>query len=176
MEDVTNSGLWGPMALDEQEMMNSQGAGRQPISLVIPGRAEYVGLCRLVAGVVGARESLDEEIIADLKLVVTEACTCYLWGPDGSPPAEGDLESPPPPCSLRVDFNVMPSAWEITISDPDHKHHMSPTVRCDPMSEGGLGLTIIRALVDTMEQTDSESEGCVLRLVKRLHSASPPAF
>jgi hypothetical protein len=29
-------------------------------------------------------------------------------------------------------------------------------------------MTIIKALVDTMEQTDNEEEGCVLRLVKRL--------
>jgi serine/threonine-protein kinase RsbW len=152
---------------DEQMLIPGEG-GRRPISLVIPGRAEYVGLCRLVAGVVGARESLDEETIADVKLAVTEACTCYVWGPDGSPPDRSDLEAQKPPVSLRVDFNVMPDAWEITISDPDHRHHMSPSARCDPLTEGGLGLTIIRALVDTMEQTDTEAEGCVLRLVKRL--------
>jgi anti-sigma regulatory factor (Ser/Thr protein kinase) len=160
------------MAPTEEQTMIAQEGGRQPISLVIPGRAEYIGLCRLVAGVVGARESLDEETIADLKLVVTEACTCYLWGPDGSPPVRGDSEPLEPPCSLRVDFNVIPEAWEITVSDPERRHHAAPSVRCDPMSEGGLALTIIRALVDTMEQTDNEGEGCVFRLAKRLDAVS----
>ncbi|NLE11784.1 MAG: ATP-binding protein [Actinobacteria bacterium] len=127
-----------------------------------------MGLCRLVAGVVGVRESLDEETVADLKLAVTEACTCYLWGPDGSPPSQDDADTVQPPRSLRVDFNVMPGAWEIVISDPDRQHHMSCHPGCDPSSESGLGLTIIKALVDTMEQTDTEAEGCVLRLVKRL--------
>lgn len=150
------------------QMVTSEDGSQQPISLVIPGRPEYVGLCRLVAGVVGVRESLDEETVADLKLAVTEACTCYLWGPDGSPPPRDEVETVTPPRSLRVDFNVMPESWEITISDPDHKHHMSSYPGCDPSSERGLGLTIIKALVDTMEKTDTESEGCVLRLVKHL--------
>jgi serine/threonine-protein kinase RsbW len=160
------------MASSDEQTMIAQEGGRQPISLVIPGRADYIGLCRLVAGVVGARSSLDEETIADLKLVVTEACTCYLWGPDGSPPVQGDCEASEPPCSLRVDFDVMPEAWEITVSDPERRHHAPASVRCDPVSEGGLGLTIIKALVDTIEQTDNEGEGCVLRLVKRLGAFS----
>jgi anti-sigma regulatory factor (Ser/Thr protein kinase) len=155
------------MGRTAQEMIGPRESGRQPISLVIPGRAEYVGLCRLVAGVVGARESLDEEVIADLKLVVTEACTCFLWGPDGSPPG-GDVETPGPPCSLRVDFNVMPEAWEITISDPDHKHRIPLSGPGDSICEGGLGLTIIKALVDSIEQTHSDVEGSIVRLVKRL--------
>ena len=128
----------------------------------------------MVAGVVGAKESLDEETVADLKLAVTEACTCYLWGPDGSPPARGEFEAPNFPRSLRVDFKVMPDEWEIVISDPDHLHHMSPSVGCDPTSQGGLGITIIKALVDIMEQTDNEDEGCVIRLVKRLTPRSDP--
>ena len=156
------------MTPTDSQMVTSQEGGNQPISLVIPGRAEYVGLCRLVAGVVGAKEALDEETVADLKLAVTEACTCYLWGPDGSPPPGSGHEVPPAPRSLRVDFYVLPGAWEIVISDPEHQHHMSPSSSCDPTSQGGLGMTIIKALVDTMEQTDSEAEGCVLRLVKRL--------
>jgi serine/threonine-protein kinase RsbW len=149
-------------------------SGRQPISLVIPCKAEYVGLCRLVAGVVGAHESLDEEVIADLKLVVTEACACFVSRPDESSLAHEVVTAPDVPGSLRVDFDVMPDSWQITLSDPDHRCWIPRLGRCDPMSEGGLGLTIIKALVDSMEQTDSEAEGSVLRLVKRFphHQAS----
>ncbi|OFW61200.1 MAG: hypothetical protein A2133_10880 [Actinobacteria bacterium RBG_16_64_13] len=141
---------------------------RQPISLVIPGKAEYVGLCRLVASVVGAREALDEEVIADLKLVVTEACTCFLWGPDGSPPSDEAERHPGEPSSIRIDFHVMPEAWEITISDPDHKHRVPISGPGHDVCQGGLALTIIKALVDSIEQTHSETEGSVVRLVKRL--------
>ena len=151
--------------------MGQRPGGQQTISLVIPCQAEYFSLCRLVAGVVGARESLDGEDIADLKVVVTEACTCFLWGPDGNPPAEAASSAIAPPCSLQVEFTVMPGEWEITISDPDHRHRIPGSGRCD--SEGsGLGLTIIRALADSVEPTCTDEQGSVIRLVKRL--VSPP--
>jgi serine/threonine-protein kinase RsbW len=155
-----------------QPRMGHKERGRQSISLVIPCRAEYVGLCRLVAGVVGARESMDEEDIADLKLVVTEACTCFLWGPEGSPPPEDESALVDPPCSLRVDFDVQPEAWEITVLDPEHRYHIPVAGRCDPRGGGGLGLEIIKALVDSVEHTDLDGEGSVIHLVKRL--SSPP--
>jgi anti-sigma regulatory factor (Ser/Thr protein kinase) len=147
----------------------------QPISLVIPGRPEYVGLCRLVAGVVGAREALDEESIADLKLVVTEACTCFLYGPegpegaeDGEPGQGGESLA----TSVRVEFHVGPEAWEITVSDPERKRRLGGLGSCDAMSEGGLGLTIINALVDSVEYTETEAEGSIIRLVKRFPSSA----
>jgi len=164
------------MAPGFEETTDRGEGGRQPITLVIPCKAEYLGLCRLVAGVVGARESLDEEVIADLKLVVTEACTCFVWGPDGSPGAHESSEPCEPASSLRVDFRVKPEAWEITISDPEHRRRIPLPGRCDPMSEEGLGLTIIKALVDSMEQIDSDEQGSVLRLVKRLTPRSQPVL
>jgi hypothetical protein len=134
-----------------------------------------VGLCRLVAGVVGAREALDEEVIADLKLVVTEACACFVWRSDEMPLDNGVSGVSDAPGSLRVDFKVMPDSWEITVSNPEHCCRGPRLGRCDPMSEGGLGLTIIKALVDSVEQTDNEAGGSVLRLVKRLPPRPIPA-
>ncbi len=83
----------------------------------------------------------------------------------GVPPAK---TTPDRPDSLRVDFNVMPSSWEITISDPERRCRIPLLDGCNAMSEGGLGLTIINALVDSMEQTEDEGGGSVLRLVKQL--------
>lgn len=160
-----------------EQALETRASGHGLISLVIPCKAEYVGLCRLVAGVVGARESLDEDAIADVKLVVTEACTCFVWRPE-TEPLRGDA----PVASdvgdagfLRIDFCIMPDSWEISVYDPDHRRRIANACRCDPMSEGGLGLTIIKALVDKVEQTDSEQEGSVLRLTKRLHARSVSA-
>lgn len=160
------------MTQTAEQMTGSQAGGESSISLVIPCKAEYVALCRLVAGALGARESLDEELIADLKVVVTEACTCFLGGPDGCSPPERDAEAAERSPSLRMDFEVAPDFWEITVCDPDGRRRILPASQCDPMSEGGLGLTIIKALVDSVELTDSETEGSTLRLVKRL-SAGP---
>ena len=81
-----------------------------PISLVIPGKPEYISLARLLAGVVGVRELLDEEVIADLKLAISEACTSFLWGPEGDPLADRTAGSEKP-SSLQVDFTIAPDAW-----------------------------------------------------------------
>lgn len=149
----------------------NMGAEQQPVSLVIPCKAEFIGLCRLVAGVLGGRESLSEEDVADLKVVVTEACTCFIWGPDGPPLTDGVPAPTDPPCRLRIDFNVLPQAWEITISDPDCSYRLPPAAHCDPAGGGGLGMTIIQALVESMERTDNDGEGSVIRLIKHLSSA-----
>lgn len=153
---------------DTQHDLSDAGPDEQPITLVIPCRAEYLALCRLLAGVVGAREGLDAEDIADIKLVVTEACTCFLWGLDGGPSPGEEREAGSPPASIRVDFAVKPETWELTVSDPEHRHHIPTDSRCHPAGGGGLGLVIMRALVDSVVHTDSEDEGSVIHLVKRL--------
>jgi anti-sigma regulatory factor (Ser/Thr protein kinase) len=160
------------VTLEARDMTEDAERGQQPISLVIPCRAEHIGLCRLLAGVVGAREAMQAEDIADLKLVVTEACTCFLWGFDGSAPPTEETGARQSPSTLRVDFAVQPGSWEVTVSDPEHRHHILADGRSDPLRPEGLGLTIIRALVDTVEHTDTKTEGSVIRLVKRLSPRS----
>lgn len=152
-------------------------SGQRPISLVIPCKPEYVGLCRLVAGVIGARESLEEDVVADIKLVVTEACNCFLWRSEDDLSAHDDAAASRDrdAGSLRIDFQVMPDSWEITVFDPDQRRRISDACRCDPLSEAGLGLTIIKALVDQVDQSEGEDEGRVLRLVKRLPARTAPA-
>jgi anti-sigma regulatory factor (Ser/Thr protein kinase) len=163
----------GPIKLPAEKAIDQGQRGLEPISLVIPCRPEYVGFCRLVAGVVGQRQSLDEETIADLKLVVTEACTCFVLSDEEQPVLSQMSAGSDASCSLRVDFQVSPGLWEITVSDPDHRRHLVLPNPCDPLSGGGLGLglTIINALVDCLEHTDSEAEGSVLRLIKHLPAA-----
>ncbi len=78
------------MARAAEEQTDQPMGGRRPLSLTIPCKAEYVALCRLVVGALGTHEALDEELIADFKVVVTEACNCFLGDPDGCvPPRRG---------------------------------------------------------------------------------------
>ncbi len=155
------------------DLMVETSADTQPsVSLAVPCRAQYVALCRLVAGALGAREALDEETIADIKVVVTEAFNCFL-GPEcevsGTFTEATDVEAP----SLRLEFTVGPEEWTIVMSNPDHRRRIPRASVSDPMSEGGLALTIIEALVDSMERTDSDEDGSVFRLVKKVSPPSP---
>jgi anti-sigma regulatory factor (Ser/Thr protein kinase) len=151
-----------------EHMTGPQGGAQASVSLAVPCKAEYVALCRLVVGALGAREALDEEVIADVKVVVTEACNCFLAEPGGITPPESGRDAAEPSSTLRLDFRPTADSWEITVSNPDRRRRILPSSLCDPMSGGGLGLTIIRALADTVELTDSDAEGSALRLVKRL--------
>jgi len=133
--------------------------GCSTIKLVVPQQAEYLAVCRLVAGALGAQEAADEETIADLKLMVTEACNCFLSRQSG-----GEY-----PAGIEVEFASLPGAVAITVADPDRRFQLQPAHdEQGRLTETGLALTIVRALADDFEQTGSESGGSVLRLIKRL--------
>jgi serine/threonine-protein kinase RsbW len=136
------------------------------VTLTVPCRAEYVVLGRLAVGALGAREGIDEETVADLKVAVTEACACLITRAGGA--RSGDS-----PAMLKIDFRVMPETWTITVSNPDQKARIRSGSVCDPLLEGGLGLTIMRALVDLVEESDDDEEGTVFRLLKHVRPDSP---
>ncbi len=141
------------------ESIASANGSSSTIRLVVPQQAEYLALCRLVAGALGAQEAADEETIADLKLMVTEACNCFLPKQPGSEHAAG----------IEVEFAPLPGALAITVADSDHRLSLRPAHdEQGRLTETGLALTIMRALADDFEQTGSEGGGSVLRLVKRL--------
>ena len=135
--------------------------GGSTVTLTVPCRAEYVALGRLAVGAIGAREGIDEETVADLKVAVTEACACFV-----TCATDESLDDASP--DLKIDFHVEPATWIITVSNPDQKARIRSDSFCEPLSEGGLGLTIMRALVDLVEETDSDQEGTVFRLVKHV--------
>lgn len=140
------------------------------VSLLVPCRAEYVSVCRLVAGALGAREALDQEAVADLKLIVTEAFNCFL-APAGCEPAD-EVRQEGPTTTVQVSFFVSPDEWTVTVSSPDRSRRIFAGPSADSGAEGALALVIIEALVDSVERIDSEAEGSGLRLVKRF---APPA-
>ncbi len=144
-----------------------------PTSLFIPCRPEYVALCRLVVGALGARDALDAEVVADLKVIVTEACNCVLAlaGGGAAAGASGGVEgedAATPGCSIQMDFDSRPGAFVISVLYPERRALVGWLEGCDPLSEPGLGLTILKALTDEMVELEGEAEGTVLRLTKLL--------
>lgn len=149
-------------------MSNKSEAEQQPVSISIPRQAEYIGLCRLLAGVVGTRGSMNAEDVADLKLAVTEACTCFLWGSEGGGVEDPEDRADDPSEALSVEFRVEMDGWEVSVSDPDHRHRIPGDAEGALSGPGGLGLTIMRALADHVEHTYTEAEGSVIRMSKRI--------
>ncbi len=134
------------------------------VTLAIPARTEYLILARLaLAGI--AREALiDQSTLADLKLAVTEACGNAVR--HANPAADG---------VVRVRYSVEGDAIEIRVED-DGPGMPAPLAR-DPaaleLSESGMGLAIIDALVDEVEiGTGADGRGTTVRMRRRL-SGSP---
>ena len=55
-------------------MATSNGDG-VTVRLTIPARAEYITLCRLALTGIGRLRALSDELLADLKLALTEAAS-----------------------------------------------------------------------------------------------------
>ena len=112
------------------------------VRLTIPARPEYITLCRLaLTGLAGLRP-FSEELLADLKLALTEACSNSVRHAYDAAEA-GVVEIV---YDLRPDRLVIEVTDEGTGFDPDRA-----AAAADDLSEGGLGIAIIRAIADDVE-------------------------
>ena len=135
----------------------------QSIRLTIPAKPEYITLGRLaLTGIARLRaEPLPAEVLGDLKLALTEACTnsvrhAYEDG-DGL---------------VEILYELHPDKLVVEVSDhgegfepPDDP---SQALADDDLSEGGLGIAIIEALADELEIGKGAAGGSRLRFVKLL--------
>jgi serine/threonine-protein kinase RsbW len=134
------------------------------IRLTIPAKPEYITLGRLaLTGIARLRpEPISQEALGDLKLALTEACTNSVRHAydDG----EGTVEIL---YELHADKLVVEVADEgegFEAPAEDAIAELNGTA----LSEGGLGIAIIKALVDELEIRDGARGGSSLRFVKKL--------
>jgi serine/threonine-protein kinase RsbW len=141
--------------------MNGNGS-THAIRLTIPAKPEYITLGRLaLTGIARLRPApLSQETLADLKLALTEACTNSVRH---AYPGRGG--------SVEILYEL--HADRLVVEVADEGEGFEPPVPVglgggpDELSEGGLGISIIRALVDDVEIRDREQGGSSLRFVKR---------
>ena len=118
------------------------------VVLTVPPRPENLALARLALAGVGSLAGASEAAVADLKLAVTEACTnSILHGyPNG---AAGELV---------VRLRAVNGAVEVEVEDDgvgfDPAGHDVERRREDGQ---GMGLMIIRSLMDSLEVESDES-------------------
>jgi serine/threonine-protein kinase RsbW len=141
---------------------NGDGA-THAIRLTIPAKAEYITLGRLaLTGIARLRpEPLTPEVLGDLKLALTEACTNSVR--HAYPGREGLVE---------IVYELHPDRLVVEVSDRGEGFDPPPapteTLGEEELSEGGLGIAIIEALSDELEIGGGEGGGSRLRFVKRL--------
>lgn len=131
------------------------------VTLTMPAKTEYLVLARLALAGIAREVTMDEAVLADLKLAVTEACGNAVRHAHA-----GTLGV------VRVRFEVTDEAIEIAVEDegpgiPAVVPAAAPDV--DDLSEGGMGLAIIRAVVDELRIDGREGgPGTVVRMRKQL--------
>ena len=139
--------------------------------LDVPARAEFIGVVRLVVSTLAAQlRVLDSERVEDLKLAVSEACTNAVEAqtPDGEDP--------------RVVIRCLEDdeRFEVLIEDSGGGFDPSSLPAHPPVTdparlqhERGLGIPLIRSLVDEVEFS-STNKGTRVRLALLCQPAPPP--
>ena len=139
----------------------SDNEGRRVVELRIPARAEYITLCRLALTGLSQLREMRDDTLADLKLALTEAVSNsvrHAYGPNGDGVVEVRYELSPD----RLGVEVVDNGEGF---DPDEP----PALAGEELSEGGLGIAIIKTIADEFEiESSPGARGSRLRFVKLL--------
>jgi serine/threonine-protein kinase RsbW len=129
------------------------------VALTIPARPEYIALGRLALTGLSRTRSLSAEVLADLKLALTEACSnsvrhAYDEGREGV---------------VEIRYELQDDRIVIEVNDDGSGFDPETLERAEEeLDEGGLGIAIIRALTDELEIGPRPGGGSRLRFSKLL--------
>ena len=131
------------------------------VRLTIPAKPEYITLSRLALAGLGRVRSFPEDTLADVKLALTEACSNsvrHAYGDDGG--------------QVDITFELLDDRLIVEVADDGTGFVPLPAdEQEDELTEGGLGIAIIRSIADEVEIGDGpDGRGARLRFVKRLDS------
>lgn len=146
--------------MPEREQPTVQAADAGSVRLTIPAKAEYIALVRLALSGLSRMRPLSEETLGDLKLAVTEACSNSVrHGHDTD--GEGVVE---------VSYDLHPDRLVVEVTDEGPGFDVNQRAPANgELTEGGLGIEIIRAVTDEFEAGErGDGRGLRLRFVKFL--------
>lgn len=134
----------------------------ETVWLRFPAKAEYLILTRLALAGIAQTTRIDEDVLADLKLAVTEACgnaVRHAYARDDG--------------VVRVVFDVTDAEITIRVEDDGAGLPEAPPEAEWPsfedLEDGGMGLAIIRAVTDELDvERGDDGRGTVLRMRKAL--------
>jgi serine/threonine-protein kinase RsbW len=149
--------------MDEAALIEKESSaleGMRSVRLRVPARAEYIALARLALSGLADIVELSDELLADLKLALTEAVSnsvrhAYAGG-------AGFV-------SIAYELTGEALAVEVVDDGQGFDPHRPPALEGEELTEGGLGIAIIRTIADEFELNSQPGvRGSRLRFVKRL--------
>jgi len=127
------------------------------VELRIPSKAEWVAVARLAVAAVANRLNFSIEDIEDVKLAVAEACTNCIQHAEGS-------------AQIQITCETGPEGLTVRVSDFGHgtrPEGIRPR-RTDEPTVGGLGVFLIRSLMDSVEYDVHPDRGTNLVMTKKV--------
>ena len=124
------------------EAANEELEGMRTVRLWIPARAEYIALARLALSGLADIVGLSDELLADLKLALTEAVSNSVRHAYAD---EGGF------VSIAYELSHDALAIEVVDDGEGFDPERPPALEGEELTEGGLGIAIIRTIADEFE-------------------------
>jgi|SRR5579884_446842 len=142
------------------ETQDEEREGMRVVRLRIPAKAEYIALARLALTGLTDLAALAPEVVADLKLALTEAVSNsvrHAYDESG-----GFVE-------VAYELTGHSLAIEVVDDGAGFDPDRPPALEGAELSEGGLGIAIIRTIADEFEiESEAGARGSRLRFAKKL--------
>lgn len=127
------------------------------VSIALPCKSEYVSVVRLSASVIANQMGFDIEAIEDIKVAVGEACNNAVIHSACD-------------CTFNIRFTVEKDRFVCEISDCgkgfDFEEYTEPDL-ANPKGNG-LGIFIMKSLMDEVHLESEEGNGTKIVLIKEL--------
>jgi serine/threonine-protein kinase RsbW len=148
-------------SVSDYSVASKEGAdGGRVVRLTIPAKPEYITLSRLALAGLSRVRAFPEDTLADLKLALTEACSNSVRH------AYADDDG-----RVDISFELLDDRLIVEVADDGSGFEPADSDRNgdEELSEGGLGIAIIRSIADEVEIGGGpEGRGSRLRFVKLL--------
>ena len=128
----------------------------ETIKMEISSNPDYIGVIRLTTSGIANKVGFSIDDIEDIKVAVSEACTNALKH-------SGDK-------TFHIIFTILENGIEIEIRDSGKGYNVDSIEKPDLLNpkENGLGLFIIKTLMDEVIIESKSNTGTIVRMTKYL--------
>ena|SRR5438105_485920 len=144
-------------------------ARRSELDLEFPPKPEYVRMARLAVAALARLRDADDDLVEDIKLAVSEACTRAVATNSAAAPQE----------PVRVQALVRDRAFEVDVLDRGAVPERLVSGRPEELDtedlpfESALAVPLIRGLVDELALAPRDGGGTRVRMVVSLAGERP---
>lgn len=151
------------MITDEHDFPAALSPPGQQLEMTFPAQSEWVSVVRLATAGVASRMGFSYDDIEDIKLAIAEACNNAILHAH-TEKAGQTVKVQWLPCARHLEISVIDSGS----LEPHQLQLRESKSNLEELPEGGMGLLLIQAMMDEVEQSTTPQGNTVLRMIKRL--------